>query len=67
MADKMEDPAADKEKAEGERETVDAALENAERDAAGPTAAQGITNRPIEDEEAEQRELPPRGTAKASD
>jgi hypothetical protein len=63
MADKRNDPVADKEKAEGERETVDAALENAERDAKGP-APQGITNRPIEEEEATQRELPPRGHAK---
>jgi hypothetical protein len=62
MADKRNDPAADKEKAEGERETVDEALKTAEKDAGA--APQGITNRPIEEEEAQQRELPPRGTAK---
>jgi hypothetical protein len=58
MADEMNDPAADKEKAEGERETVDQALHNAQP---------GITNRPLEDEQQEQRELPPRGTAKRED
>ena len=58
MADKMKDPAADKEKAEGERETVDQALAN---------QGQGITNRPLEEEQEEQRELPPRGTAKSED
>jgi hypothetical protein len=58
MADKMSDPAADKEKAEGERETVDQALKN---------TPQGITNRPIEEEQEQQRELPPRGTAKKED
>ena len=58
MADKMNDPAADKEKAEGERETVDQALENAQP---------GITNRPLAEEQEEQRELPPRGTAKRDD
>ena len=58
MADKMNDPAADKEKPEGDRETVDQALKN---------APQGITNRPLEEEQEEQRELPPRGTAKKED
>ena len=58
MADKMNDPAADKEKAEGERETVDQALNN---------TPQGITNHPIDEEQEEQRELPPRGTAKRED
>ena len=65
MAGKMDDPAADKEKAEGERDTVDAALANAERGT--EQGAQGITNRPIEEEEQEQRELPPRGAAKRED
>ena len=63
MADRMNDPAADKEKAEGNRETVNEALRNAEPGG----GAQGITNRPIEEEEEEQRELPPRGHAKAED
>jgi hypothetical protein len=66
MTDKTNEPAADKEQAEGERETVDAALENAEQDRKGG-APQGITNKAIEDEEAEQRELPPRGHAKRED
>ena len=51
MADKRNDPAADTEKAEGEREN----------------AQPGITNRPLEQEQEEQRELPPRGTAKRED
>lgn len=42
-----------KEPAEGSRETVD------ENENAG-----GITNRPLEREEQEQREVPPRGEAK---
>jgi hypothetical protein len=66
MVGKMDDPAADKEKAEGERETVDAALEHAER-GAREQSRQGISNRPITDEEGEQRELPPRGAAKAEE
>ncbi len=61
MADKMDDQAAAKEKAEGDRETVDAALKNA---SAPGNQAQGITNTPIEEEEAQQKELPPRGHAK---
>jgi hypothetical protein len=64
MKDKMKDPIADKEKAEGDRETVDQALANEGAEAGAP---QGITNRPIEEEEAQQRELPPRGTAKRED
>ena len=64
MADKRDDPAADKEKAEGDRETVDAALENAEKSRGG-AKPHGMTNRPIEEEEDEQRELPPRGHAKS--
>ena len=63
MANPMNDPAADKEKAEGDRETVDAALKHAENEESG-APQQGITNRPIEEEDAEQRELPPRGHAK---
>ena len=59
--DKRNDPAADKEKAEGDRETVDQALTNA----AG--GKQGITNHPLEEEDEQQRELPPRGTAKRED
>jgi hypothetical protein len=55
--EQREDPAANKEKAEGSRDTVDAALEP---DASAP----GITNRAAEDEAEEQRQLPPRGAAK---
>ena len=62
MAGKLDDPAGDKEKAEGDRETVDQALKNAEPGAREQQA--GITNKPLEEEEQEQRELPPRGHAK---
>ena len=65
MAGKLNDPAGDKEKAEGDRETVDHALRNAED--TGRQREPGITNRPIEEEEEEQRELPPRGHAKRED
>ena len=61
MDDVRHDPSAEMEKAEGDRETVDAALKNAENTG----AQQGITNRTIEEEEAQQRELPPRGHAKS--
>jgi hypothetical protein len=56
----MKDPAADKEKAEGSRETIDdeALAASVSRD------TRGITNRSVEEEETEQRELPPRGSAK---
>ena len=65
MAGKLNDPAGDKEKAEGDRETVDQALKSAEQ---GKRQGQpGITNKPVEEEEQEQRELPPRGHAKRED
>jgi len=55
--------ASTKEPAEGSRENV-----NVEGGAAdnehGSNHAGGITNRPLEEEEREQAELPPRGTAK---
>jgi hypothetical protein len=64
MAGKLNDPAGGKEKAEGERETVDQALKNAERkDQQQP----GITNKPLAEEEQQQRELPPRGHAKSEE
>jgi hypothetical protein len=70
----MSNPFADEqEPAEGSRET---AIQNAEEgagermdpadtqgDGAGPDAG-GITNRPLQEEIENQRELPPRGTAK---
>ena len=65
MAGKLDDPAGDKEKAEGDRETVDQALKNAEHGARPPQP--GITNKPLDEEEQEQRELPPRGHAKRED
>jgi len=61
MADERHDPAADKEKAEGSRETVDAAFRDHE------TREQGITNRSVAEEEEEQRQVPPRGAAKRED
>jgi hypothetical protein len=65
MAGKLNDPAGDKEKAEGDRETVDQALRNAEE--AERRRQPGITNKPVEEEEEQQRELPPRGHAKRED
>ena len=65
MADK--NPNFDKEQAEGDRETVDQALDKA---GATPPAdipgheQQGITNHPKSEEDQEQSELPPRGEAK---
>ena len=62
MAEREKDPMSDKEPAEGSRETVDEALKAQEQD----TKRQpGITNKPLEEEEAQQRELPPRGHAKS--
>lgn len=54
-------PDFDKEKAEGERETVEQSLDTQAEQ------GQGITNRPLEDEEKEQASLPPRGQAKQPD
>jgi hypothetical protein len=51
-------PDMDKEQAEGERETVEQALGEQERQ------QQGVTNRPVSQEQEEQAELPPRGQAK---
>ena len=67
--------AANKEQADGSRETVNAneAVDSAERDRfdnsdtpAGQRDEQagGITNRPLDEEIANQRELPPRGDVK---
>ena len=59
MADRQTgNPSFDKEKAEGERETVDKALDEQRQH------QQGVTNRPVSDEEREQAELPDRGRAK---
>jgi hypothetical protein len=54
-------PALDKEKAEGSRETVNEALE--QREGAGG-GKQGTSNRSAEEEAREQDELPPRGQRK---
>jgi hypothetical protein len=51
-------PALDKEKPEGSRRTVDEALENESQQPSG------VSNRPIEEEQEEQAELPPRGERK---
>jgi len=52
-----------KEPAEGSRENVNVPG-GADQSARGNANAGGITNRPLEQEEQEQAELPPRGTAK---
>jgi hypothetical protein len=52
------EPDEGKEPAEGSRETVDQALQNARG------RQQGITNRPLAEELDEQSQLPPRGHAK---
>ena len=69
MAEHTSNPGFDKEQAEGERETVDQALDEQgdqhPQDEQHPQRErQGITNRAAEDEAQEQRELPPRGQAK---
>jgi hypothetical protein len=51
-----------KEPAEGSRENVNVPADPDESDRR--SNAGGITNRPLEQEEREQAELPPRGTAK---
>ena len=58
MAEQTSNPGFDKEQAEGERETVEQALDEQE------DRQQGITNHPKGDEEQEQAELPPRGQAR---
>ena len=55
-------PNANKEPAEGSRETVDANQQPDDRGNAQPGA--GITNRPLERERKEQQEIPPRGKTK---
>jgi hypothetical protein len=51
-------PNFDKEKPEGSRETVDQALDDQK------TGQQGVTNKPLEEEQRQQEKLPPRGQAK---
>ena len=63
MAEHTSNPGFDKEQAEGERETVDQALDEQGHEQP-QRARQGVTNRAAEDEAQEQRELPPRGQAK---
>ena len=62
MEKQESNPALDKEKAEGSRETVNDALEQSD----GAGGKQGITNRPAEEEAREQQELPPRGERKGN-
>jgi hypothetical protein len=63
----------DKDPAEGSRETVNTNIDDPGarerfRDAnRGGSAAGGITNRPLDEEIENQRELPPRGAAKPED
>jgi hypothetical protein len=52
-----------KEKAEGSRENVNAGASDDATNTAGANGG-GITNRPLDEEEQEQEQLPPRGTAK---
>jgi hypothetical protein len=52
-----------KEKAEGSRDNVNTTGRNDATNTAGASGG-GITNRPLEEEEHEQEQLPPRGTAK---
>jgi hypothetical protein len=55
MADHKTPDTADSDPAEGSRDTVQSNLDE---------DAGGITNRPLDEEEENQRELPPRGTAR---
>jgi hypothetical protein len=86
MAEQREDdsapnPALDKEKAEGNRNTVNEALRHQEQEpthqaeghqgqhghqAPGGQDKVGMTNRPLPEEEREQSEVPPRGERKDS-
>jgi hypothetical protein len=54
-------PDSDTEKAEGDRQIVEQALEHGEQD------QQGISNHPAAEEQREQADLPPRGEAKQPD
>ena len=62
-------PDVEKEKAEGDRKTVEEARQD-ERSGAKQRPdvpaheQQGITNKPVEEEERQQAELPPRGERK---
>ena len=56
---------ANKEPAEGSRETVQANQQRANQ--GGGQRAAGITNRPLEHEQKEQQEVPPRGQTKEED
>jgi hypothetical protein len=65
MADQnIPNQASNMEQAEGSRETVDATLDQQEGSAGGDQAGGGITNRPLDEEIENQRDLPPRGKAK---
>lgn len=52
------------EKAEGLRENVNLDDQQDRHQASGHQSAGGITNRPLDEEEAEQAEVPPRGLRK---
>jgi hypothetical protein len=72
MADEnIPNQASNMEPAEGSRETVDANFDKQQgssqkggNQAGGNQAGGGITNRPIDEEIENQRDLPPRGEAK---
>jgi hypothetical protein len=67
MADQnIPNQASNMEPAEGSRETADANLDSQQgsRQKGGNKAGGGITNRPIDEEIENQRDLPPRGEAK---
>ena len=60
-------PISDKEQAEGERETVDEALEHRQPPGAADAPSrdqQGISNHPASEEARQQEKLPPRCQAK---
>jgi hypothetical protein len=75
MAKNRKEQQSEMEEVEAERETVDRAFENADRQDSerqgakpGPDIPgheqQGVTNRPLAEEERQQSKLPPRGESK---
>ena len=63
-------PELEKEQAEGDRKVIEEALREEERTGATPRPdipgheQQGITNKPLDEEQRQQAELPPRGERK---
>ncbi|MGH7277298.1 MAG: hypothetical protein ACREJG_01270 [Candidatus Rokuibacteriota bacterium] len=64
MDETRSNPALDKEKAEGSRETVEQAIDRAEEQA--EDKPQGVTNQPLEEERRQQQKVPPRGQRKGN-